>query len=93
MKLIRPQDLVRDGFSVGWIRDHAESIGFVKIGKKWVASEEMIKSALECSTSEETLDFDIANTRFAGRSYSEPLEELIEKMQKKFKKNSGRFEG
>ena len=91
MKLLSPQDLAEvSPFSVKTIRQNAESFGFVKIGKKYVASEEMIYRALEaCAASEKTPDFNISNSSIAGRSYKSPLAARIKEMQKYIRSNSG----
>ena len=90
MKLLSPQDLALiSSFGVQFIRQNAVDFGFVKRGSRWVASEDMIKSALECSTNDRTPDFGIPSSSIVGRPYKSPLDALIKEKQKSIRKNSG----
>ncbi len=91
MKLYSPKDLANENehLTARWIREHAESLGFKRIGKgrgKWLASRESIERALgECSTNKKVRITGTLSSSIVGSLSVSPLEQRIKETLQELK--------
>lgn len=89
VKLFSPQDLADiSPWGVDYIRENAESFGFVKMGRKWVAFPEDIKEAIRgCSTSGPIPKTTTSRFSIKDRSIDSPLAARISEMRSSMSRN------
>ena len=87
LKLYSPKDLAKvSPFSEKFIQRNAADFGFVKRGRKYVASEEMIKRALEdSSASRGARRIGAFSPSIVDGSLESPLKQLIRKTRQELR--------
>ena len=87
LKLYGPKDLADvSPFSVKFIQQNAADFGFVKRGRKYVATREMIERSLEeSSTSSQVPSFGTSRLNIVGGSLESPLEQRIKETLQELK--------